>query len=57
MALCHVTIIGRDRPHLQALGRKLRVIVVGYVEDKRGAVVVPTCRKTRSTGFGGMAAQ
>jgi hypothetical protein len=39
MALCHATIIGRDRPHLAKLGKKLRVIVVGYVEDKRGAVV------------------
>jgi carboxypeptidase T len=39
MPICHVTIIGRDRPHLVALGRKLRVIVVGYREDKRGAVV------------------
>lgn len=39
MALCHVTIIGRDRPHLAKLGKKLRVIVVGFVEDKRGAVV------------------
>jgi len=28
MALCHVTIIGHDRPHLQALGRTLRAIVV-----------------------------
>jgi murein tripeptide amidase MpaA len=39
MAMCHVTIIGRDRPHLVAIGKKLRVIVVGYAEDKRGAVV------------------
>jgi len=39
LALCHVTIIGRDRPHLVSLGRKLRVVVVGFREDKRGAVV------------------
>jgi len=39
MALCHVTVIGRDRRHLAALGPKLRIIVVGFREDERGAVV------------------
>ena len=39
MALLHVAITGRDRRHLTALGPKLRVVVVGYREDKNGAVV------------------
>ena len=39
MALIHVAIAGRDRRHLTDLGAKLRVAVVGYREDKRGAVV------------------
>jgi carboxypeptidase T len=39
MALFHVAITGRDRRHLTALGPKLRVVVVGYREDKHGAVV------------------
>ena len=39
MALLHVTISGRDRRHLAALGPKLRVVVVGFREDKHGAVV------------------
>src|SRR6185436_2122472 len=33
------TITGRDRRHLAALGPKLRIVVTGYREDKRGAVV------------------
>src|SRR4249920_319181 len=39
MALYHVAITGRDRRHLTALGAKLRVVVVGYRETKRGIVV------------------
>lgn len=39
MALCHVTVTGRSRPHLAEIGRKLRVIVVGAREDRRGVVV------------------
>ena len=39
MGLFHVAIRGRDRKHLVALRPKFRVIVVGYREDKRGAVV------------------
>jgi len=39
MALYHVAITGRDRRHLSALGAKLRVVVVGYRETKRGIVV------------------
>ena len=39
MPTCHVAITGRDRRHLSALGPKLRVVIVGYREDKRGAVV------------------
>ena len=39
MAIYHVSVTGRDRRHLTALGPKLRIIVVGYREDKRGAVV------------------
>jgi len=39
MALFHVAITGRDRRHLTALGAKLRVVVVGYREDRRGVVV------------------
>src|SRR5262245_60222293 len=39
MALCHVSLAGRDRRHLTALGTKLRVVVVGYREEK-GEVVV-----------------
>ena len=35
----HVAITGRDRRHLSALGAKLRVVVVGYREEKRGIVV------------------
>ncbi len=35
----HVAITGRDRRHLSDLGAKLRVIVVGYREEKRGIVV------------------
>ena len=39
MAICHVSVTGRDRRHLTALGPKLRIVVVGYREDERGAVV------------------
>ena len=39
MPLYHVSITGRDRRHLSALGPKLRVVVVGYREDRRGIVV------------------
>jgi len=39
LAVCHVALTGRDRRHLTALGPKLRIVVVGYREDKRGAVV------------------
>lgn len=39
MSLFHVAITGRDRAHLMAIGPKLRAVVVGYREDKHGAVV------------------
>ncbi|HUL79291.1 MAG TPA: hypothetical protein VL691_18650 [Vicinamibacteria bacterium] len=39
MSLYHVAVTGRDRRHLTALGAKLRVVVVGYREGKRGIVV------------------
>ncbi|HZF25936.1 MAG TPA: hypothetical protein VEZ88_06710, partial [Steroidobacteraceae bacterium] len=39
MALYHVAVTGRDRRHLTELGAKLRVVVVGYREEKRGIVV------------------
>ena len=39
MALLHVAITGRDRKHLTELGTKLRVVVVGFREDRHGAVV------------------
>ncbi|HEY6985582.1 MAG TPA: hypothetical protein VH375_05835, partial [Rhodanobacteraceae bacterium] len=39
MAICHVAIMGRDRRHLSELGAKLRVVVVGYREEKCGIVV------------------
>ena len=39
MAIYHVSITGRDRRHLAALGPKLRIVVTGFREDKRGAVV------------------
>lgn len=39
MALYHVAVTGRDRRHLTALGPKLRIVVVGYREDKHGVVV------------------
>ncbi len=39
MAIYHVEITGRDRRHLAALGPKLRIVVTGFREDKRGAVV------------------
>ena len=39
MAICHVAITGRDRRHLSELGAKLRIVVVGSREEKRGIVV------------------
>src|SRR4051812_19942146 len=39
MGMFHVAITGRDRRHLSALGPRLRVVVVGYRETKRGIVV------------------
>jgi len=39
MALYHVAVTGRDRRHLTALGPKLRIVVVGYREDRHGIVV------------------
>jgi carboxypeptidase T len=39
LALYHVAVTGRDRRHLTELGTKLRVVVVGYREEKRGIVV------------------
>jgi murein tripeptide amidase MpaA len=39
MSIYHVAVTGRDRRHLTALGAKLRVIVVGYRQEKRGIVV------------------
>ena len=39
MSTLHVAITGRDKRHLTALGPKLRIVVVGYREDKRGIVV------------------
>ena len=39
MALLHVAVTGRDRQHLTELGTRLRVVVVGFREDRQGAVV------------------
>ena len=39
MAMLHVAVTGRDKRHLSALGGKLRVVVVGFREGKRGIVV------------------
>ena len=39
MTLLRVAVRGRDRRHLTELGTRFRAIVVGYREDKRGAVV------------------
>jgi murein tripeptide amidase MpaA len=39
MALLHVAVTGRDRRHLTELGTRLRVLVVGYREDRQGATV------------------
>jgi carboxypeptidase T len=39
MPILHVAITGRDRRHLTALGPKLRIVVVGYKESKRGITV------------------
>ena len=39
MPILHVAITGRDKRHLTALGAKLRVVVVGYREEKHRIVV------------------
>ncbi len=39
MSTLHVAITGRDKRHLAALGPKLRVVVVGYREEKHRFVV------------------
>ena len=57
MALFHVAITGRDRAHLAAIGPKFRVIVVGYREDRHGAVVdayIPAAKLEwlRRNGYG-----
>lgn len=39
MGICHVNVTGRDREHLSELRHKLRVLVVGFREDKHGIVV------------------
>jgi carboxypeptidase T len=39
MAFYHVAIQGRDRRHLAELGPKHRIVVVGFREDKSGAIV------------------
>jgi murein tripeptide amidase MpaA len=39
MPILHVAITGRDKRHLTALGPKLRVLVTGYRETKKGIVV------------------
>ncbi len=39
MSIYHVTVTGRDRRHLAALGPKMRIVVNDFREDKRGAVV------------------
>src|SRR6266576_2885746 len=39
MSTLHVAITGRDKHHLAALGPKLRVVVVGYREEKHRFVV------------------
>jgi murein tripeptide amidase MpaA len=39
MSILHVAITGRNRRHLSALGPKLRIVVVGYKETKKGIVV------------------
>jgi carboxypeptidase T len=39
MPVLHVAITGRNRPHLTALGPKLRIVVVGYKETKSGITV------------------
>src|SRR5882672_1054662 len=40
MPLYHVTITGRDRPHLTELGTKHRILVVGYREDPKQGLQV-----------------
>jgi murein tripeptide amidase MpaA len=39
LAVYHVAVTGRDRRHLTELATKLRVVVVGHREEKRGVVV------------------
>src|SRR6267142_3851827 len=39
MSLLHVAIAGRSKSHLAALGPKLRVVVVGYREEKHRSIV------------------
>jgi len=39
MSILHVAISGKDRRHLSALGPKLRVMVTGYKETKKGITV------------------
>src|SRR5262245_44256801 len=39
MAILHVAVTGRDRPHLTALRNKFRVVVVGVQESQQGIVV------------------
>jgi murein tripeptide amidase MpaA len=39
MSLLHVAITGRNKRHLAALGPKLRVVVVGYREEKHRFIV------------------
>jgi len=39
LSIYHVSVTGRDRRHLTALGGKLRVVVVGYRETSKGIVV------------------
>jgi carboxypeptidase T len=39
LPLYHVAITGRDRRHLTDLGARLRVVVIGHREEKRGVVV------------------
>jgi murein tripeptide amidase MpaA len=39
LSLYHVAVTGRDRRHLTELATKLRVVVVGHREEKKGIVV------------------
>ncbi|HTR76459.1 MAG TPA: M14 family zinc carboxypeptidase, partial [Gemmatimonadaceae bacterium] len=47
MSVVHVNITGRDRRHLTALATKLRIVVVGYREDRHGMVVDAYIRDTK----------